>query len=117
MTTEALNSKVDDLYGYVQERCLWQFFSRAWDRQENIDGVMSKAEDMLTGREPSRETPTDRLHCADALIMVHDFKERFPWIRESGPDEVRQLLDGLKERLVDLTITKSTNRELRHHLY
>ncbi|MFD2407250.1 hypothetical protein ACFSVK_18325 [Azorhizophilus paspali] len=27
------------------------------------------------------------------------------------------LLDGLKSRLVDVTITRSTNRELNHHLY
>jgi len=112
-----MDDKLDDLYGYVQERCLWQFFSRSWDRQENIDGVLDKAEAMLTGKEPGRETPMDKLFCADALIMVRDFKERFPWIRESGAAEVKQLMDGLKSRLVDTVITKSTNRELNHHLY
>jgi len=117
MTTEALTDKVDDLYSYVQERCLWHFSSRAWDRQENIDGVLAKAGDMLTGREPVLESPNDRLQFAEAKSMVDDFRERFPWLRDAGDEEVRQLLDGLKERLVDIAITQSHNRELKHHLY
>lgn len=112
-----MDDKLDDLYGYVQERCLWQFFSRTWDRQENIDGVLGKAEEMLTGKPVARETPMDKLLYADAMIMVKDFRERFPWIKESGAAEVKQLMDGLKARLVETVITKSTNRELNHHLY
>ena len=59
----------------------------------------------------------DRLFYADAKLMVADFKDRFPWIGEAGEEEIRQLLDGLKSRLVDNTITRSKNRELSHHLY
>jgi len=112
-----MEEKLDDLYGYVQERCLWQFFSRTWDRQENIDGVLGKAEQILSGQQPTNETPLEKLHYADAVIMVKDFRERFPWIRECGAAEVKQLMDGLKTRLVETVITKSTNRELSHHLY
>ncbi|THF55151.1 V-containing nitrogenase subunit delta [Pseudothauera rhizosphaerae] len=112
-----MEDRIDDLFGYVEERCLWQFFSRTWDRQENIDGVLGQAERLLSGKEPVRETPMDKLFYADALVMVNDFRERFPWIREVEPEEVRELLDGLKARLVDVTITRSTNRELNHHLY
>ncbi len=112
-----LNDRVDELYGYVEERCLWQFFSRSWDRQENIDGVMAQAGQLLNGKEPVRETPMDKLFYADAKLMVNDFRERFPWITESGEEEVRQLLDGLKARLVDNVITRSSNRELNNHLY
>lgn len=112
-----MNEKLDDLFGYVEERCLWQFFSRTWDREENIGGVLGKAEEMLSGREPSRETPMDKLFCADAGVMVRDFRERFPWIREAQPGEVHELMTGLKARLVETAITRSTNRELNHHLY
>ena len=112
-----LDDKIDDLYEYVQERCLWQFFSRTWDRQENIDGVLGKAEVYLTGGQPSRDSAQDKLFCADAVVLVHDFNERFPWIKEAGAAEIKQLLDGLKSRLVETVITKSTNRELNHHLY
>ena len=112
-----LDEKLDDLYGYVQERCLWQFFSRTWDRQENIDGILGVVEKLLTGQEPARATPQEKIHYVDALAVAHDFKEKFPWIRECGTAEVKQLMDGLKARLVETVITKSTNRELNHHLY
>jgi V-containing nitrogenase, delta subunit len=109
--------KLDQLYGYVQERCLWQFFSRTWDRQENIDNILKTATDLLTGKPPALETPMDRLYYADAKIMVADFKTRFPWINEAGAAQIRELMDGLKEKLVDITITNSKNHELNHTLY
>ena len=80
MTTD----KVDQLFSYVQERCLWQFFSRSWDRQENLDGILKSATDLLTGKDPARETPMERLFYADAKVMVQDFKQRFPWLEEAG---------------------------------
>lgn len=109
--------KIDQLYGYVQERCLWQFYSRTWDRQENIDGVLGKVADLLTGKELDLSTPQQKLYYADAKIMVKDCRERFPWIEEAGPAQVRELLNGVKERLVDIAITGSRNRELNHSLY
>lgn len=113
MTSE----KLDQLFGYVQERCLWQFFSRSWDRQENIDGILKTATDLLTGKEVKLETPMDRLFYADAKIMVADFRHRFPWIEEAGPAQLRDLMHGLKDKLVEFTITKSLNHELNHSLY
>lgn len=112
-----MEEKIDDLYGYVQERCLWQFFSRTWDRQENIDGVLGAAERLLAGQTPARDSPMDKLFHADAAILVRDFRERFPWLAGCGAAEIKQLMDGLKARLVETVITKSTNRELNHHLY
>ena len=113
MTTE----KVDQLFGYVQERCLWQFFSRTWDRKENLDGIMKTATDLLTGAPPKRETPMDKLFYADAKIMVADFKERFPWIKDTAPAEIATLMQGLKDRVEEISITKSLNHELNHSLY
>ncbi|MFZ1108067.1 MAG: V-containing nitrogenase subunit delta [Rhodomicrobium sp.] len=113
MTTE----KVDQLFGYVQERCLWQFFSRTWDRKENLDGIMKTATDLLTGASPKRETPMDKLFYADASIMVRDFKERFPWIEKTAPAEIAALMQGLKDRVEEISITKSLNHELNHSLY
>lgn len=109
--------KVDELFGYVQERCLWQFFSRSWDRQENIDGILAAAGDLLAGEPVKRSTPMEKLFYADALIMVKDFKERFPWIASIGRAEVAELIAGLKDKLVDHTITRSLNHELNHSLY
>lgn len=112
-----LEDKLDDLYDYVQERCLWQFFSRTWDRQENIDGVLGQVEKLLKGEAPVRNSPMEKLFYSDAVVMVSDIKARFPWIGQSGHEEITQLMDGLKSRLVETVITKSTNRELNHHLY
>ncbi|MFG1478759.1 V-containing nitrogenase subunit delta [Xanthobacter sp. V4C-4] len=109
--------KIDQLFGYVQERCLWQFSSRAWDRQENIDGIIATASDLLSGREPKRDTPMHKIFYADALLMVGDFKTRFPWIADVAPEEADELMRGLKDLLVDHTITKSLNHELNHSLY
>ncbi len=117
MKNHALDDKVDDLYGYIEERCLWQFFSRSWDRQENIDGVLDQASRLLSGKDPARATPMESLFYADAKILVADVRERFPWLDEAGEEEVRQMMDDLKGRLVENVITRSKNRELNHHLY
>ena len=109
--------QIDLLLGYVQERCLWQFHSRAWDRQENIDGVIAAATDLLHGRHPKNHAPMDRMFYADAKAMVDDFKERFPWILDLEPTKVTELMAGLKSALIDHTITRSLNHELRHSLY
>ena len=112
-----MSSKIDDLFGYVQERCLWQFFSRSWDRQENIDGILATATDLLAGQPPTLETPMDRLFYADATVMVADFHKRFAWLAETPPEEVRTLMAELKARLEEIAIKASKNRELTHHLY
>jgi nitrogenase delta subunit len=113
MSTE----QIDQLYNYCQERYLWQFFSRTWDRQENIDGIVAVATALFNGEEVKLETPMQRLFYADAKIMVSDFKEHFPWIVNQTPDDIRALMACLKERLVEIAITKSLNAELSHSLY
>ena len=112
-----MTSRVDELFDYVQERCLWQFHSRTWDRSENIDGIIGKAIELLAGREPVAETPNERCFVADAKIMVADFRSRFPWIGEADEAESTQLLGELRDRLTDLAITQSRNHELTHTLY
>jgi nitrogenase delta subunit len=112
-----MTDKVDQLYDYVQERCLWQFFSRSWDREENIQGILAKATELLTGKDIALDTPMDRLFFADAKILVADFKTRFPWIEDAGPAQIRDWMHALKERLVDIAITNSKNAELNHTLY
>nr|AAD40068.1 vanadium dinitrogenase delta subunit [nitrogen-fixing bacterium DU1] len=110
-------SHLDDLYEYVQERCLWQFFSRSWDREENIEGVLNQVVLLWSGKEPLRSTPMERLFYADALPIVSDVKSRFEWASKIPAEEVSFLIDGLKTRLTETVITRSTNRELSHHLY
>jgi V-containing nitrogenase delta subunit len=109
--------QANELFKYVQERCLWQFFSRSWDRQENIDGIIAAAGALLNGQKPKTETPMERLHYADAKCMVMDFKEKFPWMNSLTPAEVDTLLAKLSADVADISITKSLNHELNHTLY
>ena len=109
--------KVEQIYAYVQERCLWQFFSRSWDRQENLDGIFKTATDLLTGKPPALETPQDRVFYADAKIMVADLKTRLPWLEEAGAAQIRDVMEQAKARLVEIAITRSLNHELNHTLY
>jgi nitrogenase delta subunit len=105
------------LFDYVQVRYLWQFFSRSWDREENIEGIVNAANDMFHNRAPKKHTPMERLFYADAKEMVKDFKENFPWIEKLEPTKISELLEGLKAMLKEHTITKSLNHELNHTLY
>jgi len=113
MTTE----KLDQSFAYVEERCLWQFSSRTWDREENIGGVISAAAGLLTGEKPTAETGMERLFYAEARTMAADLKERLSWIEGADPAEIRALMQALKERLLDVIIVRSKNRELSHSLY
>ena len=113
----SIADQVNDLYGYVQERFLWQFYSRTWDRTENINGITAQGTLMLLGQPFLSETPEQRLQAVDAKVMVNDFQERFPWLAEAEPEQIRQLMSGLRDRLLDIAITRSKNRELNHSLY
>ena len=110
-------SRLENLFDYVQERCLWQFASRTWDRTANIEGVLKQVGYLMKGEKPVTETPAQRLNLADAKALVEDCRQRYDWVGQIPPEEVDFILEGLKDRLVDVTITRSTNRELNHHLY
>ena len=112
-----LEQQINDVFAYTEERCLWQFFSRTWDREENIQGVLDQVAAILCGQEPKRDTPMDRLFYADGKIMAEDLRTRYAWVKDASAELIRQVMDGLKARLVDVAITRSTNRELNHHLY
>jgi nitrogenase delta subunit len=115
--TEILSDKVGDLYDYVQERCLWQFYSRSWDRTENIDGILAQATGMFVGKKLDTPTPQDRYFMAEAKIMVDDCLSRYPWIKDSSEAEIREIMSELHWRLTDIAITSSKNHELTHTLY
>jgi vanadium nitrogenase delta subunit len=111
------NEKVKQLYDYVQERCLWQFFSRAWDREANIKNITRMAGEILTGTEPDVKTPMDKQFFADAKWMVADLKQRFDWIAAEPPESIVRLMSELKDELLDLAVTHSTNSELNWSFY
>ena len=70
----------------------------------------------MTGVAPKRETPMDKLFYADAKIMVADFKERFPWIKDTAPAEIATLMKASRTGSRK-SASKSLNHELNHSLY
>ncbi|MGF2039474.1 MAG: V-containing nitrogenase subunit delta, partial [Nostoc sp. CmiVER01] len=101
----------------IQERCLWQFHSRAWDREENINGVLNKTAQILTGEKVVLETLIDRGFYADAKILSADLEIRFSWLNSMENSQKKAVLEAVKAMLVDIVITKSKNGELHYSLY
>jgi vanadium nitrogenase delta subunit len=108
---------VDEVFAYVQERCLWQFFSREWDRTENIQGVLGAVEGLVVGATPSLDTPMARLFYADAKPLAAALRQKFPDLPGLPATEIAALFKALKDRLTEIVITKSQNKELTQHLY
>ncbi|MHC5763094.1 nitrogenase vanadium-iron protein, alpha chain [Nostoc sp.] len=101
----------------IQERCLWQFHSRAWDREENINGVLNMAAQILTGEKVVLETLIQRGFYADAKILSADLEIRFAWLNSMENSQKKAVLESVKAMLVDIVITKSKNGELHYSLY
>jgi vanadium nitrogenase delta subunit len=111
------NEKVRQLYDYVQERCLWQFYSRAWDREANISNITRMAGEIISGRTPKLETLMDHQFYADAKELASGLKQRHAWVAAATPDEVAKAMDELRDELLDLAVKNSSNGELNYSLY
>jgi vanadium nitrogenase delta subunit len=107
-----MKEKAEELVLYIQEHCLWQFFSRSWDREENIEGILNKTAEILCNEAPDTETLADKCWLADARLLASDFKRVFPWIKELGKEEIGSVFSMVKLRMREITIEKSRNEEL-----
>ncbi len=107
-----MQEKIDALVGYIQQKCLWQFFSRAWDREENIAGVLDRTRDLLLGATPPVDTDIDRCHLADAKTLSAELRSEFPWVAGMRPDQLGALFQGVKETMMEIAVAKSRNGEL-----
>lgn len=112
-----MKAQIDQLANHIQERCLWQFFSRSWDREDNIEGILTKATEILCEEKSSQETAADKSYYADARILISDFKRLYPWITKMEKEEIKLLFQGVKDRMLFITVTGSHNEELRDPNY
>ncbi|WP_010240508.1 Fe-only/vanadium nitrogenase subunit delta [Clostridium arbusti] len=114
-----MEKKIDEILEFIQERCLWQFHSREKDRKENINGVFSFLPKLLSGENISTKElePKEKCSYADAKILSDQLLERFSFIKEIDEKETSELLSGVKDKLVDVVITKCRNEELRVPFY
>ncbi|MDP4177318.1 MAG: V-containing nitrogenase subunit delta [Bacillota bacterium] len=112
-----MEEKIAEIYNYIQERCLWQFHSRTWDRKENINGTMDYFTKILKGEEVTRDTAQQKCSYADAKILVDELKVKFSWVNELSSEQIEELGTGVKDKLIDIMINKSLNLELNTPFY
>jgi len=112
-----MEDRIEELVAFIQERYLWQFHSRSWDREANINGIMDQAIDLLSNKPLALETWTEKCYYADAKFFVDETKMKFPWLQDMEEDQQAAVLEGVKARLTEITVTKSKNSELHHQNY
>jgi len=114
---ENMDAKVEELVDYIMKKCLWQFHSRAWDRRDQNAGVLTKTRQLLCGERVALETPLDRCHWVDAVILAEAYRARYPWVNELAKEDLAEVMTRLHERMDYLTIDGSLNQELTDQHY
>lgn len=114
---DVMKDRIEQLVDYIMKNCLWQFNSRAWDREKQNEGILTKTMQILCEEPAEHETPADRCYWADAVCLADAFKSRYSWLAAMDKEEVKILMKELKERMDFLTITGSLNKELTVPLY
>lgn len=108
-----MEEKVLELYTFIQERYLWQFYSRTWDRDENINEIIKKFSAIISGEElEASDSLKDRAFFAEAKMVAAEAGKKLPWLYEPEKQQVRAIIDKVKEKLIDTYITRSQNSEL-----
>lgn len=109
--------KVEQMIDYIMKNCLWQFHSRAWDRERQNEHILAMTMQILCDEPIIKETPEDRCYWTDAVCLAEAYKTNLPWIKTMEAEKIKTLMTALKERLDYLTITGSLNEELTVPLY
>jgi Fe-only nitrogenase, delta subunit len=112
-----MQDQIEQLVDYIMKWCLWQFNSRAWDRENQNEGILTKTMQILCDEQVEKETPADRCYWVEAVVLARDFKINYPWLSKMESNEIKLLMNGLKERIDYLTITGSLNEELTTKRY
>jgi len=114
---DSRKDKVEQLVDYIMKWCLWQFHSRAWDREKQNEGVLTKTMQLLCEEPVACTTPADKCYWVDAMVLAKDFKETYPWLGTMDKPDIKLLMQDLKDRIDYLTITGSLNKELTDQRY
>ncbi len=112
-----MKDRIEQLVDYIMKKCLWQFHSRAWDRKDQNEGVLTKTMQLLCAEPVELETPADRCFWVDAVCLAEAYKKRYAWLAAMNKEEIKLLMQGLHERMDHLTITGSLNLELTDRHY
>ena len=103
---DLMKDRIEQLVNYIMKNCLWQFHSRAWDRQRQNDGILTKTRQILCGEPVEHETPADRCYWVDAVCLAEAFTNQYPWLAALDKAEIKLLMQGLHDRMDFLTINR-----------
>ncbi|MFA9377675.1 MAG: Fe-only nitrogenase subunit delta [Lachnotalea sp.] len=109
---ETMKNRIAVLEDYIMKKCLWQFNSRKWDREKQNDNILLKTTQILCEEPVEMETSADKCYWVEAKALAEVFCSRYPWMNTLEKMEMKDLMQGLKERVDFLTITGSLNQEL-----
>ncbi|WP_058304223.1 Fe-only nitrogenase subunit delta [Gorillibacterium timonense] len=109
---DLMKDRVAQLENYIMKKCLWQFHSRAWDRERQNERILTKTMQLLTGEPVDNSTPAERCYWVDAVVLAEAYQTHFPWIASMEKDAIKELMQALKDRIDYVTITHSLNEEL-----
>lgn len=112
----ALEAKKDILMNYIMKNCLWQFNSRAWDREAQNENIIGKTTQLLCNEKATDDTSAERYYWAEAKSLVNEW-ECFPWIKEMSVSDIKTVMSALKTDLDTQLIKKSLNAELTDPKY
>lgn len=113
-----MENNINELYKYIQQKYLWQFYSRNWDRENNINGILDATKELLiTGKCSLGDSLTDKHYLSEAKIVAKDIKRDLEFIEGLNEKGITDLIDRVKAKLIDVTVTNSLNGELNVAYY
>ncbi len=115
---DVMNQRMEILLDYIMKNCLWQFHSRAWDRERQNREIIGWAEKVLLGTGDAAPADVlDRCHWVDGMSLARAWRQRFAWISTLGAEDISALMKSLHARVDFLTRTGSLNEELTDEHY
>lgn len=113
-----MENNINQLYKYIQEKYLWQFYSRSWDRKNNINGILNVVKELLIKGEFSVGDSLEEKHYySEARIVAKDIKRDLKFIEGLNEKGITELIDRVIAKLLDVTVTNSLNGELNVEYY
>ncbi len=109
--------KLNQLIGYIMKNCLWQFHSRAWDRERQNENILLKTKQLLCDEPVAKDTAEDKCYWVDAVCLADAFKSKYSWLSDMKKEEIATLMQEVKDRMDLLTIKGSLNLELTDPRY
>ncbi len=112
LTDEVRDEYRELLLDHIMKKCLWQFHSRAWDRERQNDNILAMTTELLCGVDVQPATPEERCYYVDAFDLARAYRNKFGWLSELSTDQIREVMAALKAKLDHVTIHGSLNAEL-----